>query len=111
MGCSFFFFLPPKHFVSRRNKTVLVVLPVDFEEFETMGQNVITVIVKKRTVRGQELPSEAGRYSGSVSDERTPKYKGKAWPFISVPVGRKEMEAGGGNDLCVRRYRLQNLFY
>lgn len=93
MGCSFIFF--SKRFVSRQNKTNLVCsFAGRFEEFETIGQDVFTVIVKKKTVREQALSSEAGRYSGSVSDERIPKYKGKAWPFINVPVGRKEMEAG-----------------
>lgn len=43
------------------------------------------------------MASESGSYSVSVSDERIPKYKGRACSFIAVPMGRKEMEAGVGS--------------
>lgn len=43
-------FCSPRHFVSRRNKTILVVLLVGFKDFETIGQDDATV-TGKRTVR------------------------------------------------------------
>lgn len=62
------------------------------------------------------MASESGSYSVSVSDERIPKYKGRACSFIAVPMGRKEMEAGGGSKgtssiLYVCHYRERNLFW
>lgn len=61
------------------------------------------------------MASESGSYSVSVSDERIPKYKGRACSFIAVPMGRKEMEAGVGSKgtssiLYVCHYRERNLF-